>query len=220
MHQDLQTGCQDSTLLLTMVGNHDTTRLAATIPSLALRKNAIAYSFISDGIPVLYQGDEQSFAGATDDPDNREALWTSGFDKSAPLYQIVRKLNKLRSWVGRHDTSYWIPKTTIFWSDPHTMALRRGSNGIFVVAILTNGGGNLTMREVNVQRSGYVAGTILIDIIACEEVAVGKDGALRVTMADGNPKVLLPIEHLGWSGICDSWLPNTSTSNYSRMSMR
>lgn len=209
MHQNLQTGCQDATLLLTMVGNHDTNRFAATIPSLPLRKNTLAYALLSDGIPVLYQGDEQNFAGPTNDPGNREALWTSRFDKSAPLYQTIRKLNKLRSLVGRNDTSYWVPKTTIFWSDPHNMALRRGWNEVQLVAILTNGGGNSTMREVKVERSGFVAGTILMDIIACKEVVVGKDGALRVLMADGNPKVLFPVDHLAGSGICDTWLSHS-----------
>ncbi|RDI80908.1 hypothetical protein Vi05172_g9091 [Venturia inaequalis] len=217
MHQNLQTGCKDATLLLTMGGNHDTPRIAATIPSLQLRKNALAYTLLSDGIPVLYQGDEQSFAGPTSDPDNREALWTSGFDKSAPLYQMIRKLNKVRSWVGRDDTNYWIPKTTVFWSDPHAMAFRRGSGESQMVAILTNNGGNSTMREVEVERSGFAAGTILMDIIACEKVTVGKDGILRLAMDDGNPKVLFPVDHLGWFGLCDLSRSPTRTPQYPRV---
>lgn len=70
------------------------------------------------------------------------------------------------------------------------------------------------MREVKVERSGFVAGTILMDIIACKEVVVGKDGVLRLAMADGNPEVLFPVDHLGWSGICDTSLSQTNTPKY------
>ncbi|TLD34659.1 putative alpha-amylase a type-1 2 protein [Venturia nashicola] len=204
MHRTLQTGCRDPTLLLTFLGNHDTTRFAATIPSLALRKNALAYAMLADGIPTLYQGDEQGFAGPTNDPDNREALWTSGFDKSAPLYQMIQKLNKLRAWAGQNDTDHWISRTTVFWTEDNYMAFRRGSSKSQIVSILTNNGGNSTTPEVKVERSGFAPGTILMDIVACKEVAVGQDGVLRVTMADGNPKVLFPVALLGSSGICAS----------------
>lgn len=215
MHRNLQKGCQDSTVLLTMVGNHDSNRLAATIPSLALRKNALAYALLADGIPTIYQGDEQSFAGPGSDPDNREALWTSGFDKRAPLYQTIRKLNKLRSWVGRDDAESWVSKTEIFWSDAHTMALRRGSNGSHIVSILTNSGGNSTtgVVKVKVEKSGFVPGTMLMDIIACKEVAVGTDGALNVAMSNGDPKVLFPVNQLGLSGICGPAPSETNTSS-------
>lgn len=214
MHETLQTGCQDSTLLLTFLGNHDTARFAALVPSLALRKNAFAYTLLSDGIPNLYQGDEQSFAGKTSDPDNREALWLSGFDKSAPLYQMIRKLNKLRSWAGQNNTNYWTSKTSIFWSDAHTMAMRRGSNGTQIVAILTNSAGNSTLSlnssgnstlyTIKLDNTGFGSGTVLMDVVACEEVTVGRDGVLSITMTDGNPKVFYPVNQLSWSGICHS----------------
>ncbi|QDS74424.1 hypothetical protein FKW77_006028 [Venturia effusa] len=218
MHQTLQRGCQDATLMLTMSGNHDTFRLAALIPSLLLRENVLSYALLADGIPVLYQGDEQNFAGHPD-PDNREALWKSGYDNSAPLYQLARKLNKLRSWAGRNDTNYWTSRTTICWSDSHTMALRRGSGATQIVAILTNAGGNSTLAKVTVEGSGFVAGTVLMDIVACQEVAVGKDGALQVTLTDGHPKVLFAIEQLARSGICDPWINRTSTPKYPKLSL-
>jgi len=201
MHRNLQRGCKDSTLLLTFASNHDLTRLAALSPSLALRKNALAYTLLSDGIPTVYQGDEQGFSG-TSDPDNREAMWLSSFDESAPLYQMIRKLNKLRTWVGRTDSKYWTSMSSIFWSNDHTLAMLKGSDKSQIVVVLTNNGENSTTRISN---TGLRAGTRLMDVIACETSVVGFGGVLNVDMTDGNPKVFFPIGRSFWSGICDRW---------------
>jgi alpha-amylase len=221
MHKKLWTVCKDPTLLLTFASNHDTTRLAALAPSLALRKNALAYTLLSDGIPEVYQGDEQGFSGKNSDPDNREAVWLSGFDKSAPLYLMIQKLNKLRTWAGRNDSHYWASTTSIFWSDSHTLAMRKGSNESQIVAVLTNrANDNSITKGASVTNTGFGAGTILMDVIACEKIVVGRDGGLSVEMADGNPKVFFPLDRLSQSRICDPWLSRTGRPRLPKRALR
>ena len=70
-------GCKDSTLMGTFLENHDNPRFPAGTQDMSLVKNALAFTTLGDGIPVIYQGQEQHFSGG-DDPGCREALWLSG----------------------------------------------------------------------------------------------------------------------------------------------
>lgn len=70
-------GCKDSTLMGTFLENHDQPRFPAGTQDMSLVKNAIAFTMLGDGIPVVYQGQEQHFSGGAD-PGSREALWLSG----------------------------------------------------------------------------------------------------------------------------------------------
>ena len=58
-------------------------------------KAALAYLLTMDGVPTLYYGTEQGFAGAVD-PDNREALWTSAYATDGDLFVWLRRLVELR----------------------------------------------------------------------------------------------------------------------------
>lgn len=68
------------------IDNHDNPRFlsieGATIP---LFKSALAFAIFSQGIPIVYYGSEQGFHGSND-PANREALWTTKMDTTNPLY--------------------------------------------------------------------------------------------------------------------------------------
>jgi alpha-amylase len=50
----------------------------------SLIKNAIGFTLLADGTPIIYQGQEQQFSGA-DVPRNREALWLSGYNTGSTL---------------------------------------------------------------------------------------------------------------------------------------
>lgn len=52
--------------------NHDQPRFQSLTKDQSLVKNAMAWSFITDGVPILYYGQEQGYAGGAD-PNNREA---------------------------------------------------------------------------------------------------------------------------------------------------
>jgi alpha-amylase len=200
-HRDMQHSCKDTTLLPTFASNHDTARLAALVPSMALRRNALTYTMLADGIPTLYQGDEQSFSGIAD-PKNREAMWLSGFDSTAPLYIMIRTLNKLRTWVGRRDPSFWTSKSTIFWSGANNLAMRRGSGRSHIVAVLTNRESDIAAEPLRATNVQFTAGTALLDVFTCEEFIVGHEGVLSVKMTGGSPRVFYPLNALSGSSIC------------------
>lgn len=44
---------------------------------------------------MIYQGQEQHLDGAGE-PHNREAIWLTKYDTSAPLYKLISKLNAIR----------------------------------------------------------------------------------------------------------------------------
>jgi alpha-amylase len=216
MHNSVQNCCRDTTLLPTFASNHDNGRLAALSPSLVLRKNALAYTFLADGIPTLYQGDEQGFSGAAD-PENREAIWLSGYDTNVPLYTMVRTLNQLRAWAGKTDSRYWASTSSIFWNDSQTLAMRKGCNGSQVVTVLTNRGDGTVAETKKVTDSGFAAGTILVEVIACEKTIIGHDGVLNAEMAGGNPKVFIALNQLLGSTICQPWLSSIGAFSLSDM---
>jgi alpha-amylase len=71
----------------------------------ALAKNAIAFVILSDGIPIIYAGQEQHYNGGND-PDNREATWLSGYNTSAELYQFIASANAIRTQAISKDSGY------------------------------------------------------------------------------------------------------------------
>jgi alpha-amylase len=52
--------------------NHDQARFQSLTTDLSLVKNAMAYTFVTDGIPILYYGQEQGYSGGAE-PSSREA---------------------------------------------------------------------------------------------------------------------------------------------------
>jgi alpha-amylase len=51
----------------------------------------MTFNFMSDGIPIVYYGQEQRFSGAAD-PLNREPFWPSNYEKG-DTYAFIAKLN-------------------------------------------------------------------------------------------------------------------------------
>ena len=65
----------------------------------------ISFVFLSDGIPIIYAGQEQHYDGGSD-PDNREATWLSGYSTTAELYEYIAATNKIRTLAIAADSSY------------------------------------------------------------------------------------------------------------------
>jgi len=112
MVNTVKSGCNDSTLLGSFSENHDNPRFANYTSDFSLAKNVLAFTILSDGIPIIYAGQEQHYSGGSV-PNNREAVWLSGFDTSAGLYQWIAKLNKIRNYALQLDTGYTTYKVCI-----------------------------------------------------------------------------------------------------------
>lgn len=72
----------------------------------------ISFLFLSDGIPIVYSGQEQHYSGGSD-PANREAIWLSGYSTTADLYQYIATTNKIRKAAVAADSSYITAKVRI-----------------------------------------------------------------------------------------------------------
>jgi alpha-amylase len=101
--------------------NQDQVRFAQLTQDKALAYNALAFQFLTDGIPILYYGKllclmsrslalmrysgmEQDMPGGVD-PENRAALWTrnGGFSIDAtPTVKRVAAINKIHSAFASH----------------------------------------------------------------------------------------------------------------------
>ena len=94
------------------VDNHDNARFLYQYNKINRFQNAIAWSMTWPGIPILYYGDEQAYAGGND-PNNREILWTNLGNTKSQMYTFVtavvqyRKNNQIWNydWVERYAAS-------------------------------------------------------------------------------------------------------------------
>ena len=87
----MQSDCSDVTVLGSFTENQDQPRFGYLTGDMALAANIISYTLLGDGIPIIYEGQEQHYqaygstaAAAGGVPYNREAIWRSGYNTSAP----------------------------------------------------------------------------------------------------------------------------------------
>ena len=198
--------CATPSLLGSFSENADVPRFAQLNPDLAGAQNVVAFTLLADGIPILYQGQEQHYnsLGGVGDPYNREALWLSGYNTSAPLYVLTQTLLKLRKRAIALDGGYVNYNAWPIYSDMHTVVMRKGYAGRQVLAILTNVGS--AGQEYAVSLGAYYTaatkGQVWMDVLGCKTAVADKDGNMNVTISGGVPRVLFPKTGLKGSGLC------------------
>ena len=198
----VKSNCSDSTLLGSFTENHDQPRFAQQTGDMSLAKNIITFTIMQDGIPIIYQGQEQHYAslGGVGNPFNREALWPSGYNKSAPLYEHIVTLNAIRKQAIAKDNTYLTTKNSVVYNEANVIAMKKGS----IVTVLTNAGANAGSSTVTLADSatGYSANEQIMNVLRCTTLTVASGGDLVVPMSTGRPLVLFPLATLNGSGIC------------------
>lgn len=175
-----------------------------------------------DGIPIIYQGQEQHFSGQND-PFNRERLWTSGYNEDSELYRWIAQLNAVRALAIDTDSSFvssqadtvWPPQapaasnnttnsttpstTTTTTLTNHHIAIKKGS----VITVLTNVGVGGNKLDVVLPRNAtkYKPGGAYIDLLSCETFKADRNGALSFEMG-WLPRVFFPALDALSSGLC------------------
>lgn len=162
-------------------------------------KNTIAFSFLGDGIPIAYAGQEQRYTGA-DDPYNREAIWLSGYSETSDFYRFFASLNQVRNVAIAVEQNYLTYKALIIHSDSSVIAMRKGEQNPMTIVVNNqgSGGGSYTLSLGN---TGYTSGEAVVEILSCTTVIVDSDGNLPVPMNQGAPKVRRAVRFV-WK----SWL--------------
>ena len=169
----------DVTVLGNFVNNHDNPRFLSTeASSVQAFKAALAFTIASVGIPMVYYGDEQAFAGGMD-PANRETLWT-GMSTESEIYQFIKTLNNFR-----RDTQFFNLEQVQRFSDDNVYAFTRGE----YFFAFTNSQEQQT-RAISFH--GYLEGTLLCNLFYEDDcVRVDKDG-FELTLLNGEVKILRP----------------------------
>ncbi|KAF3398881.1 Alpha-amylase A type-3 [Talaromyces pinophilus] len=197
----MRQACQSPQYLANFIENQDNPRFATLTQDIALAKNALAFTILSDGIPKMYYGQEQHLPGNYS-PYNRQALWPTQYNTSTDLYNLTATLNKLRNHAISINDHYVTNWSSILYTDGSTYATRKGPNGAQIVAVLSNQGlqgGDYTLQVPGVADPGMN----LTEVTLCNSTVVaGENGTITVPMGQGQPRVYYPTFNLNGSGLC------------------
>lgn len=210
----MKSDCADTTLLGSFLENHDNPRFPSYTSDYSLDKNAVAFTMLADGIPIIYQGQEQHFSGGSV-PNNREALWLSGYTTTNQMYTHIVTLNAIRNWAVKHDTGYVTYKQVPIYQDSHVIATRKGTTGTQMVGVFNNLGASGSTYTLSLSGTGYTSGQVVMEIFTCTQVTVDSSGNLAVPMAGGLPRVFYPVSALPGSGLCSTGTSTTTTTTSS-----
>ncbi|KAI9646985.1 hypothetical protein NHQ30_004986 [Ciborinia camelliae] len=167
----------------TFMENHDMPRFTHdTNADLAVVKNAMAWTLLTDGVPIIYYGQEQSYSG-DGDPGSRELMWTSNYNIT-PLYQYIARLNQIRklSW----DSGFGTHLTTSLYVEDNVAVTQKGP----LLMVLTNQGSQAKPKMISVHTM-FKVGTILVDILTGESLTVKR--STKMTITAGEPRIFLPL---------------------------
>lgn len=200
--QAVQAQCKDPTVLGSFMENHDNPRFPNATTDIVLAANAISFTMLTDGIPIIYYGQEQHDMGGQD-PQNRVALWSYSYNQDTTLYKLITKLNAVRTNAISVNEAYSSSLSQVIYTDPNTLALRKGPAGSAIVGVFSNlGSTNATdyTLEINGAYTGYTAGSSVTEVLTCTKVTVSSSGGISVPMSGGQPKVFYPTQNL--NGLC------------------
>ncbi|TVY38919.1 Alpha-amylase A type [Lachnellula occidentalis] len=200
----MKSTCSDTNLLGSFLENHDVARFPSYTSDLSLTKNAIAFTVLTDGIPIVYEGQEQHFSG-TGDPSSREAVWLSGYPTDSTFYTWIASLNQIRNQIIYLDPSYVTYKANPIYSDSQNIAMRKGNTGFPMISVFTNkgasGSSSITLSSTD---TGFNSSQALVEVMGCTDATTDSSGNLAVTLTNGLPGVFFPKSLLTGSGICSS----------------
>ncbi|KIK63779.1 glycoside hydrolase family 13 protein [Collybiopsis luxurians FD-317 M1] len=180
---------KDTTVLGNFLENQDLPRWAAGSVDVQSLFNAMTFNFMSDGIPIVYYGQEQYFRGAGD-PLNREPLWPSNYEKT-PAYQFIQQLNQFRNYLisvtANTSTPWTTAATQVLTTSQYGIAIMKGD----VISILTNIGSPAQNNTHIAVATPYERNTALTNVLTCEQWVVGSQGFVEVEYTEGGHAVIL-----------------------------
>jgi alpha-amylase len=179
-YADIADNCQDSTMLGNFLENQDQPRLANYTSDVSLLKNAMCFNMLTDGIPITYYGSEQQFTGQAD-PYNREALWTSGYDTTVPLYSHLAGINAARNAVANVSTyDYWSPywtwKSKMILVQDEVIVVRKGYDHSIVTVMTNRGQDSEDLGPYEISDTSFIEGDVVMDTLGCTTQTVKQYG--------------------------------------------
>jgi len=181
--QQYESTFPDVNLLGTFLDNHDNPRFLNGQSDYKLYENAILYTLLSSGIPIIYYGTEQGFNGGND-PYDRETLWTSNYNTSTTLYKFISTVVSYRK-----QAQAWLYPQVQRYADNQFYAFTRGQT--FVA--LTNGGSKQPQITRTITYQPYPNGTKLCNLFYASDCITVQNGQFEVYLNNGECKVFSPV---------------------------
>lgn len=157
---------------------------------------------MSDGIPIIYQGQEQHFSGGTNPFTNREPLWQNDMDTTAPLYKLISTLLLFRRHITRNEAGYTKNASDVIHQDTHTLALKKGTDGNSTISVFGNQGVDSNTKISLCDGHGYNSNDKLTEVLSCSSVTVDSSGCIAVTLKGGMPQILMSTDSMQGSTLC------------------
>ncbi len=191
-------GLTSQQLLVHFMDNHDVPRFLSSFPDVRVLRNALDYLLTIDGVPCIYYGTEQDFAGGPD-PSNREDMWSSGFRTDGETFRHVQRLIGLRkkyAALRRGDVTFrWSTDHTGDEADAGIVAFERayGEQRALVVINAHDSHPSITAEAGTAMQTGFAPGTELVDVLGGGDAStVGADGRLSVMVPARGARILVP----------------------------
>jgi len=199
-------GVAPSKSLVNFMDNHDVARFLffANNDKDALR-NALVLLMTEEGIPCLYYGTEQDFAGGND-PANREVLWDTGFKTDGKTFLHFSKLSRIResyAALRRGDTKvvYSSPRVGDE-PDAGIFAFERtggdAGSSYALVVLNTNSRHASSAGDANTGMKLSVSDVTLVDVLNPNggEYKVEADGTLSLELPKQSAVILVPRDQV------------------------
>ncbi|MFO0760179.1 MAG: alpha-amylase family glycosyl hydrolase [Byssovorax sp.] len=203
-------GISPQKALVNFLDNHDVGRFlffsGTDEKGQAQLRNAQLLVMTEDGIPCVYYGTEQGFAGGND-PANREDLWPTNFDQSNSHFVYTQKLIALRkkySALRKGDQKVvWATSHTGDEGDAGIFAYERGGgdapNAYALVVFNTSPNHDSATKDGgNAMKLTAPPGTELTDVLnGGASVTVGADGSVDITLPALSGALYVPSSQVG-----------------------
>lgn len=203
--QDGGIGVPPAHAQVNFMDNHDVSRfLFDALGDKDALRNAFVLLMTEEGIPCLYYGTEQDFAGGND-PSNREVLWNTGYPTNGDTFAQFSKLARLRAkYVALRRGA-----TSVVYSTDHIAD--EGDAGIFafertggdagsayaLVVINSNARHPSTTADTAALKA-TVPGVTLVDVLdpMLQTYTVPASGELRLVVPAQRSMILIPQDQL------------------------
>lgn len=182
--------------------NHDVERfLFGSAGDVDALRNALTLLITEEGLPCVYYGTEQDFAGGND-PANREVLWDTGFATSGDTFRHLSKLLRLRkSYVAlrRGDTRVvWATNHTGTEGDAGMFAFERAdgdAEGAYALVVMNTNAKKASATEdgSNLMKTSKPK-TTFVDVLGVDGKTYTSeaDGSLRISLSAQSAAILIP----------------------------
>ncbi len=186
-------GASPQQSLVNFIDNHDVPRFLWNNSDTRALRAALGYLLTEDGIPCLYYGTEQEFAGGND-PANREMLWQSEYRTDGETFRWIARLIETRTRYAalRRGTTTirWSTERTGDESDAGIIGFERATGDDYALVVINAQGvhASRTSFEGTAMEVGHTGG--LVDVLTGDRF--NSDGTLDLEVDPYATRILVP----------------------------